>query len=190
MIKQFAFLAVTLGVLMAACAPVLGQAEILGTAEILQALTALAETEAAGVSAVTGATDTAIEELAQPAETAGATLELPAIASLAAEPEVTFVDIFGDAEAQLQVKVVEPFILYHRDIPGPRLLTLRLEIQEGVDGYPYKAEAIFEEGITSGWLVAVSGGNVDWWLPECMVACTFSDTFRAAYPEIVAAAGG
>ncbi len=183
MIKQFAFLAITLSLLLAACAPPLSPGDILATAEILQALTALAETGAAPAATLGSS--------AEPATAEPPTAEPPALTETPSGPEVVFIDIFGDAEAQLQTKVVAPYIMYYRDMPEhPRLVSIMLEVQADVAGYPYKAEAIFEGGITNGWLISVSGGNVDWWLPECMVACTFSDAFRAAYPEIVAAVGG
>ncbi len=158
-----------------ACAPAVSQQDIQGTVQIMLALTALAQTQAAPAATDTLAADTATSEPSPAPAT-----ETPQ------EPVVVFQDIFGDAEAQLRTRVVEPFILYYRDLADyPRLLTITISIVPDVPGYPYKAEAIFETGVTAGFLIGVQGGLVDWWLPECMVSCAFSDAFRAAYPEIV-----
>ena len=189
MTKQFAFLAITLSLLLAACAPPLSQTDILATAEILQALTALAETGAAPA-----ATASPAEPTAEPATAEPPTAEPPAPTETPAGPEVVFVaagSFSADEVNQLQTRVIDPFVHYYRDLADhPPLLTLTIRKESGISGYPFSGEAIFETGINSGWLISASGGVVDWWLPECMVACTFSDSFRAAYPEIVAAAGG
>ena len=159
--------------LFGACAPALSQQDLQGTLQIMMALTALAQQ----TQAPPAATDTPAVATAEPTL---APSETPA------GPQVVFIDIGGDAEAQLRAKVVEPFIMYYRDLPeSPRLVSMTLEIVPDVPGYPYKAEAIFEGGITSGFLIGVQGGLVDWWLPECMTSCGFSDSFRTTYPEIV-----
>jgi hypothetical protein len=162
--------------LLSACAPALSQQDIQGTVEIIMALTALAEqTQAPPV-----VTETATIAPA----TAEPTLEPPT--ETPQGPVVVFQDIFGDAEAQIRTRVVEPFVLYYRDLADyPALLTITISIVPDVAGYPYKAEAIFATGITAGFLIGVQGGLVDWWLPECMYSCGFSDAFRGAYPEIV-----
>jgi hypothetical protein len=187
MTKKLAFIAVTLSLLLAACAPPLSQGDILATAQILQALTALAETEAAPSATTTpaGPSPTAEPPTAEP----------PAPTETPAGPEVVFLaagSFSADEESQLRIRVIEPFIHYYRDLSGhPALLTLTIQKESGISGYPYSAQAVFETGINAGWLISASGGGtVDWWLPECMVACTFSDAFRAAYPEIVTAVGG
>jgi len=181
MTKQLAFLAITLSLLLAACGPTLSQADILATAEILQALTALAESGAAPVATAGPAEPTPTAE--------SPTAEPPAPTEMPAGPEVVFLaagSFSADEESQLRTRVIEPFIHYYRDLSGhPALLTLTIQKESGISGYPYSAQAVFETGINNGWLISASGGLVDWWLPECMVACTFSDSFRAAYPEIV-----
>jgi len=154
-------------------APALSQQDLQGTLQIMMALTALAQQ----TQAPPAATDTPLVATAEPTL---APSETPA------GPQVVFIDIGGDAEAQIRARVVNPFILYYQDQPDtPRLVSITIELVPDVPGYPYKAEAIFETGITNGFLIGVQGGLVDWWLPECMNSCGFSDSFRAAYPEIV-----
>jgi hypothetical protein len=173
--KRFAIFALVSTFLLGACAPAFSEQDIQGTVQIMVALTALAQTQAAPA-----ATDTLA------AATATAEPILAATTETSASPVVVFQDIFGDAEAQIRTRVVEPFVLYYRDLADyPTLLTITISIVPDVAGYPYKAEAIFETGITAGWLIGVQGGLVDWWLPECMYSCGFSDAFRAVYPEIV-----
>lgn len=173
--KRIAIFALVSTILLGACAPAVSQQDIQGTVQIMLALTALAQTQAAPSATNTVAADTATAE--------------PSLAPATQTPQapvVVFQDIFGDAEAQIRGRVVEPFILYYRDLADyPRLLTITISVVPDVPGYPYKAEAIFETGVTAGWLIGVQGGLVDWWLPECMYSCEFSDAFRAAYPEIV-----
>ena len=163
------FCAVTLG----ACAPQLSEQDIQGTVQIVIALTALAQTNSAPTSTATSEAAVAPSETMAPTQTP-------------AEPVVVYLDVFGDAQAQIQTRVIAPFILYYRDIPDyPDLVSVTIQTVPDVPGYPYKAEAIFQTGITAGWLIGVQGGLVDWWLPECMGGCSFSADFRSTYPEIV-----
>ena len=175
-------LLITTALILSACAPSLTQQDLQSTVEIAIALTALAETSAA--QAATTA--------APPAPTAEATAE-PTIAPATeapAGPEVVFLaegSFSAEEKSQIMSRVVEPFILYYHDrVEHPALLTITIEKYDGLAGYPYSAQAIFETGINTGWLVSASGGLVDWWIPDCMGPCPLSDAFRAAYPEIVA----
>ncbi len=178
--KRFAIFALVCILLLGACAPALSQQDIQGTVEIMLALTSLAETSAAP------ATETPAAPTAEAAPTS--TAEPPTAEP--AGPEVVFLaegSFSADEKAQLMARVVEPFIHYYRDLAEhPPLLTLTIEKYDGLAGYVYTAQAIFEGGGNIGWLVSASGGLVDWWIPECMGACPLSASFRAAYPEIVA----
>ena len=163
------------------CAPSLTQQDLQSTIEISIALTGLAQTAAAPAATT-----------AAPAPTAESTAE-PTIAPATEEPagpEVVFLaegSFSAEEKSQIMSRVVEPFILYYHDLAGnPTLLTMTIEKYDGLAGYPYSAQAIFETGINMGWLVPATGGLVDWWIPECMGPCPLSDAFRAAYPEIVA----
>jgi hypothetical protein len=166
---------------LSACAPSLTPQELQGTIEISIALTALAQTAAAPASTT-----------AAPASTAESTSE-PTIAPATeapAGPEVVFLaegSFSADGKTQIRTRVVEPFILYYRTTPDyPHIVSITIETVPDVADYPYKAEAIFEGGGNAGWLIHVTGGLVDWWIPDCMDVCPLSDEFRAAYPEIVA----
>lgn len=162
--------------------PTLSQQDLLETAVILQALTELAE---GGEDTPTAAPETEAPTATEPPAEA-----TPAPSDTPAGPVVVFLaagSFSADEEAQIRSRVVNPFIHYYRDLAGhPPLVSFTIEKVSGVAGYPYGATAVFETGINIGFLISASGGAVDWWLPECMVACTFSDSFRAEYPEIVA----
>jgi hypothetical protein len=163
---------------LSACAPSLTQQDLQGTIEISIALTALAQTAAAPAATTAAPVIATIQPTTEP----------PApVDTEPSSPEVVYLDVFGDAQAQIQGRVVEPFILYYRTTPDyPHIVSITIETVPDVADYPYKAEAIFEGGGNAGWLIHVTGGLVDWWIPECMDVCPMSDEFRAAYPEIVA----
>jgi hypothetical protein len=175
----FLVLAMATALILSACggAPTLSQQDLLETAVILQALTALAEAEDTATPAPATPEPAATEATPAPSDTP----EGPVVVFLAAG------SFSADEDAQIRSRVVNPFTHYYRDLEGhPPLVSFTVEKISGVAGYPYSANAIFETGINAGFLISASGGVVDWWLPECMVACSFSDSFRAAYPEIVA----
>jgi hypothetical protein len=94
---------------------------------------------------------------------------------------------FSDAEKdQLRQRVVQPFVMYYADLAEhPTLVSFSLEKMD-IAGYPYGADAIFEGGVTAGFLISNNSAPVDWWYPDCLGPCPFSDAFRAAYPEIIA----
>ncbi len=105
-------------------------------------------------------------------------------------PQVVFTPggLFADAERELiMARVVGPFIHYHADLEdSAQMLTVHVQPFEDDPSWLYKAEAIFAGGGYIGWLLPASDGDLDWWLPDCMGPCELSDSFRAAYPEIVA----
>lgn len=164
-----------------ACAPAVSDADLQATIAISIALTALSQT-ATAPAATTEA----------PAEaTTEATLPPPTEA--AAGPEVVFLaegTFSAEEKTQIMSRFVEPFILYHRTAPDyPVIVSIAIEPVEPTIYTPdclYSAQAIFEGGMTAGQLICMTGGLVDWWFPDCMGPCPFSDEFRAAYPEIVA----
>lgn len=159
-------------VLLAACGGAADESAV-QTEMAAQVLTALApaDTEAP-----------AVETTAAPTSTAAPTDSGP-------EPVIVFQPgglFTEDQRSILLTRVVNPFILYHQGLEGhPPLVSISIEPSSALADYPYSANAIFETGITAGWLIHASGGVVDWWLPECMGPCPLSDAFRTAYPEIV-----
>jgi len=132
--------------------------------------------------AAAGPADTAAPlATAEPSAEAAPTLELP---------EVVFTPggLFSDADRDLiMAKVIGPFIHYHGDLEEyPQLLTVHVQPYDDDPAWLYTAEAIFAGGGYTGWLLPATAGELDWWVPDCMGPCALSDSFRAAYPEIVA----
>ena len=57
-------------------------------------------------------------------------------------------------------------------------------------GYPYGADAIFDNGGYEGWLIGETAGVVNYWIPECMDSpCPLSPDFVSAFPDIAATVG-
>ena len=105
-------------------------------------------------------------------------------------PQVVFTPggLFTDADRDLiRARVIGPFIHYHADLDdSAQMLTVHVQPFEDDPRWLYQAEAIFAGGGYIGWMLPASDGELDWWLPDCMGPCELSDSFRAAYPEIVA----
>ncbi len=116
--------------------------------------------------------------------------DTPAPAAAAPTPVVVYIAAgsFSDEEkSNLQARVIDPYIDYHAGLPDhPPLVSLSLEKSDSLPDFPYSANAIFEEGITAGFLIHATAGVLDWWVPECLGPCPVSDEFRAKYPEIMA----
>lgn len=82
-------------------------------------------------------------------------------------------------------KVIKPFIDYNQDLEDQADLVSITINHSDTPGFPYSVNAIFANGGTSGFLVSGSGGDIDWWLPDCMGECPFTPEFKAKYPELV-----
>ena len=192
-LQAYLFMSLALLLLLDACAggPDEDQAATLVAVAVEAALT-----ETAAAAPADGGEDPAppASEAPPPAATTAATdpppTDAPPTASPASTPVVVFqaAGSFSDAEKNiLRERVILPFIHYHADLENhPAMVSMSIEHSASLADYPYAASAIFEEGITSGFLIHATGGVVDWWYPECLVACEFSAPFRAAYPEIIA----
>jgi hypothetical protein len=149
-------------------------------AALTESMAEIAATSAPGLDG--GPVAVVTEAAAAPTETA--------TAEVVSTPVVVYqpAGLFSDAErAILQTRVIEPYIHYHADLADhPPLVSLNMEPSDSLADFPYSANAIFGEGITNGFLIHATGGVVDWWVPDCLGPCPVSDSFRAAYPEIMA----
>jgi hypothetical protein len=146
-----------------------------------QMLTDEAAAAPADTAAPPATAEPSVAPSAAPSAEAAPTLELP---------EVVFTPggLFSDADRDLiMAKVIGPFIHYYGDLEEhPQLLTVHVQPYDDDPAWPYTADAIFAGGGYTGWLLPATAGELDWWVPDCMGPCTLSDSFRAAYPEIVA----
>jgi len=133
----------------------------------------------------------------QPSPSADLTQEINPIPTSAASPSpaatapVVVFDAAGSfsdsEEEQIRTRVVNPFIAYHQDIEGQAdIVSMTISHSSGtLESYPYGADAIFANGAHSSFLISTTDGVVDWYLPDCLGDCSFSENFRANYPEIV-----
>ncbi len=88
----------------------------------------------------------------------------------------------------LQSRVINPFLEYYKDQNGAdfvKSLTISVNTQKSATEFPYKADYVFDKNVTGGFLITVTGNTVNWWKPECLNSCSFSDSFKSKYPEIV-----
>lgn len=152
------------------------------SAALTESALEIAETSAPGFDG--GPVPVVSEAAAAPAPTE------PAPTATVSTPAVVFqaAGSFSDAEKDiLRQRVILPFIHYHADLPEhPAMASLSIEKSSSLADFPYSANAIFEGGVTIGFLIHATGGVVDWWIPDCLGPCPISDSFRAAYPEIMA----
>ena len=101
--------------------------------------------------------------------------------------EVIFVSngLFTEEEkVELYEKLIEPFLDFQKD---SNIQTLTLEIEKSSlqnAGYKYKVSYINKGGSKGGLLFGLNT-PLEWWLPECLNGCSFSDSFKEKYPEIV-----
>jgi len=184
--KPYLFLSLSIFLLLGACAG--GPSEDQQATLVAVAVNAALTDSAIDIPAADDG-EAAPPATAEPpaAATAAPTNPPPTIA--APTPVVVFqaAGSFSDSEKdQLRQRVVEPFVMYHAELADhPTLVSFSLEKMD-IAGYPYGADAIFEGGVTNGFLISNNSAPVDWWYPDCLGPCPFSDAFRAAYPEIIA----
>lgn len=110
-------------------------------------------------------------------------------ATLIFETEANFTD---SDKSQITSRIIEPFLMYYSDQHGSgyvKTLTISINTQPNKSEYPYLAKYVFKDAVNGGFVITKTDGNIDWWIPECMGPCPFSDSFRNKYPEISKIAG-
>ena len=95
--------------------------------------------------------------------------------------------IFEDEEKeQLQEKLIEPFIDFYND--GENLyIAIIIEKLQGADDegdFKYDVQTLDRYGHYGGFLYG-GGDDLEWWLPDCLDGCEFTEDFEKKYPEIV-----
>ena len=98
--------------------------------------------------------------------------------------------LFTEAEkTEITNKMIAPYKAWHRD-QGDSLVSIHVQQHFATPGQ-YVVNVIYQNEVYEGFLYGtIDAATQAWWFPECLDACEFSDTFRAAYPEVVEAAGG
>ncbi len=91
---------------------------------------------------------------------------------------------------QMQQRIINPYLDYSDNGQNTVSITIAVNnIASTKDKYPYTMQAIGENGATFGMAISLTNGNVNYWTPECMGPCNFSESFKAKYPEIVKLVG-
>ncbi|GBE17204.1 hypothetical protein BMS3Abin15_01041 [bacterium BMS3Abin15] len=85
-------------------------------------------------------------------------------------------------KTNLEKKMVNPFFAYYNE-EEINYVTMSVEVPIN-PGEAYSVLAIYKNGGSMGFLFGERGGDYDYWEPECMNDCPFSDAFRAQYPQI------
>ncbi len=88
-------------------------------------------------------------------------------------------------KTQLQARVIDPYFDYNQTPEGVSQVTSFI-VDKGSGEFPYTIDYKLSTGAYGGFVVSrTSGGEIDWWGPECMGECPFTDSFKQKYPEIV-----
>lgn len=86
---------------------------------------------------------------------------------------------------RLEEKFIQPYIDYHNE---DKIYLIALHITVPTEmGSPYEISAIFNSPNRPGiaeFNFGVRGEDYDYWYPECMDGCDFSETFKKKYPMI------
>lgn len=94
--------------------------------------------------------------------------------------------LFNEAEiTELKTKYINPFTDWNTD---NNIATVSITVEKpypAISGYKYKVNYINEDASSGGFLYGTTT-PLEWWLPECLGGCNFSDSFKAKYTEIVA----
>jgi len=109
-------------------------------------------------------------------------------------PAIRFIPgTFSDKEKEdLMEKVINPFIDFEKDsYVENRIISIAInkysdsELVKMQDPkYMYNISVIYEEGY-GGWLERKVGEPIDYWVPDCMDECEFSEEFQKKYPKVV-----
>lgn len=85
-------------------------------------------------------------------------------------------------------RIVEPYQLYQRELNGTQeLQTIEISQnnQASAKDFPFLFSAKFDGGVNESFVIGRQGDSFNWYVPECLGGCPFSDNFKAKYPEIV-----
>ena len=104
------------------------------------------------------------------------------------DAEVIFEGTFssGPDKDDLYKKIVEPYLDYYEDQEKGSLVSLTISENPypSKTTSPYLGTGIFKNGANEGFVIDKKNGEIDFWIPTCMI-CTFSDSFKEKYPDIV-----
>lgn len=85
----------------------------------------------------------------------------------------------------IQKKIIDPFIDFYTPLQKIVSITISPNTNASKDMYPFLFSAIYASGGNTGFVISKTNGEVNWFIPECMNGCQFTDAFKSKYPEIV-----
>ena len=86
-------------------------------------------------------------------------------------------------KGKLKTKLLDPFLDYHNEKEMTYIAVI-VTVPENV-GEQYSVTAVHKNGGNVGFLFGKRGEDFDFWKPDCMEECEYTDEFKEKYPEIV-----
>ncbi len=89
---------------------------------------------------------------------------------------------------ELMKKVINPYIDYNNE-KSIEVITISLTFPANIEDY-HEFSAIYKNSGSEGFIFRESKGQknartYDYWKPECLGECEFTDTFKAKHPQTV-----
>lgn len=119
-----------------------------------------------------------IEEVIEEPQTPEPELNLPVVVY---EREGLLTD---EMRQEVEKKIIDPYFDYH-NADELDFIVMLIEVLPESDNYLYTVKAISKDGIYHGFLHGTRGEALDYYVPECMGACPFSDEYKQKYPHVV-----
>lgn len=88
---------------------------------------------------------------------------------------------------EIKARVIAPYLDYKAEVQPGDLVSFKISQNPHAskNEFPYLADAIFKNGGNEGFVIGKTNGHINWYIPECLNGCQFSEAFKAKYPEIV-----
>jgi hypothetical protein len=133
-----------------------------------------------------------VKTQATPSPTANASASpspTPTISPVTEKPPVIYEGISASSsdKPQIQERIIDPIIDYFAEHPGQGIIasiTISTNNNPSKITDPYTYMINLKNSAYESALISKSNGQISWWGPSCMV-CTFSDSYKAKYPEVV-----
>ena len=85
---------------------------------------------------------------------------------------------------EVEKKIIDPYFDYH-NADEIDFIVMLIEVLPESDNYLYIVKAISKDGVYQGFVYGTRGEALDYYVPECMGPCPFSDEYKKKYPHVV-----
>lgn len=89
-----------------------------------------------------------------------------------------------DEKRQLQEKLLDPFFDFNGKDNYVAVIIEKIEGADNEGDFKFDVQILNKNGSYGGFLYG-EGDRLEWWLPDCLDGCTFTDEFQEKYPELV-----